>query len=209
MCFTYCVYVLQWCRSCATLRGTLSMAQRGSAVVKWAVAPIRKPPVLAHLTLGRGIVHSAAAAGAHSAMEDVGAGNTGQEDQDMPDASTTHSALVLTVSQQTNDNVDEGDALAHARTHAHTYFLFPPPHPLALPPPPPLPPLSLFLSLSLRLSLSQALCLSRTLSLSFARSLTHTHTLPLTQTHTHAHTHTNSLFLSVSVFNSLTHSLSL
>jgi len=106
MCFTYCVHVLQWCRSCATLRGTLSIAQRGSAVVKWAVAPIREPPVLAHLTLGRGTVHSAAGAGAHSAMEDVGAGNTVLEDQDMPHASTTHSPLVLAVSQQTHDNVD-------------------------------------------------------------------------------------------------------
>mmetsp|Transcript_86009 Transcript_86009/g.125831 ORF Transcript_86009/g.125831 Transcript_86009/m.125831 type:complete len:96 (-) Transcript_86009:558-845(-) len=69
--------------------------QRGRTVVSWAVAPVTAPSVPARGTLGgAGSDDSAAAAGAHSAMEDAGAENTWQEDMDMPDACLTLSALV-------------------------------------------------------------------------------------------------------------------
>ena len=55
--------------------------QRGRTVVSWAVTLVRTSSVPAHPTLDQaGLVHSAAGAGAHSAMEDVGVENTWQED---------------------------------------------------------------------------------------------------------------------------------
>jgi len=58
-------------------------------------------------------VHSATGAGAHFAMEDAGAENTWQEDQDIPDVSTTPSALVHAVSQHTRGDACEGSHSGH------------------------------------------------------------------------------------------------
>jgi len=82
--------------------------KRGCTVVTWAVTPIREPSVPADLTLGGACsVHSTAGASAHSTMEDMDAENTWQEDQDMPDASLTQSALVHVVSQYTHGDAGE------------------------------------------------------------------------------------------------------
>lgn len=72
--------------------------QRSRVVVIWAITPVKEPPFPAQLTGGSAdTVHNTAGASAQSTMVEADAENTWQEDQDMPDASPTQSALVLAV----------------------------------------------------------------------------------------------------------------